>query len=222
MAKVAAILVTANPNHTAPDDAAMTKIDGRESALRAIELMTNRDPITQVLLAVDPADAEEIKRRIGSHLMFMGTKLAQAAGGWYAQLAAAEAKLADDITHVLVHDAARPSVPYTDLEALLAVDAPAAALALPVRGTLAKVTAVPGPGVVETIKVAVVLTPRLYDRATFATLCREMKEPPLQLIEASPLNVRCNEASPAMVKAMVGLLPKPKVVRSNPFEEAQW
>ena len=67
MAKVAAILVTANPNHTAPDDAAMTKIDGRESALRAIELMTNRDPITQVLLAVDPADAEEIKRRIGSH-----------------------------------------------------------------------------------------------------------------------------------------------------------
>lgn len=222
MAKVAAILLTANPTSANPDDAAMTKIDGRESALRAMELMTNRDPITQVLLVVDPADAEETRRKIGSHLMFMGTKLTQAAGGWYAQLAAAAEKLNDDITHVLVHDAARPAVPYTDLEALLAVDAPAVALALPVRGTVAQAKAVPGPGAVEAIKVAMVLTPRLYERATFETLCAEAKEPALTLIEASPLNVRAGDASPALVKAMVALLPKPKVVRSNPFEEAQW
>ena len=221
--KVAALLLTASPTSAQPDDAAMTKIDGRESALRAMELFTNREPVTQVILVVDPGEAEEVKRKIGSHLMFMGTRLAQAAGGWYAQAAAGMAKLNGDITHVIIHDAARPSVPYTDLEALIEVAGPAAALALPIRGTIAKAVAVPGPGTIEALKLASVLTPRLYDLATFKTLCAEGKEPAtLQLIESSPLNVRCGEMSAGIVKAMIQMLPKPKVAPSNPFEEAQW
>jgi hypothetical protein len=110
------------------------------------------------------------------------------------------------------------------LESLLAATEPAVALALPVRGTLAQANVVPGPGRIEAMKVAQVLTPRIYDRAVFETLCAEQREPsPLTLIEASPLNVRCGEASAALVKAMVSLLPKPKVKAStNPFEEAQW
>ena len=223
MSKVSAILVTAPPPGQPDDDAAMTKVDGRESALRAIELLTNREPIGQILLAIDPATAEEIKRKLGSHLMFMGVKLAQAAGGWYAQLAAAAGKLDADAARVLVHDAARPAVPYTDLETLLATDVPAVALAAPVRGVIAKTAGVPGDGTVETLRVAAVLTPRLYDRATFAAVCRDGREPtPLTLIKASPLNVRCGDLPAGVVTAMVQMLPKPKVAPSNPFEEAQW
>ena len=45
----------------------------------------------------------------------------------------------------------------------------------------------------------------------------------VQWIEGSPLNVRCGQASPGLLKAMIGLLPKPKVkAPSSPFEEAQW
>jgi hypothetical protein len=64
----------------------------------------------------------------------------------------------------------------------------------------------------------------LYDRKAFATLIAEKKEPsPLTLIEGSPLNLRVGDASAGTVKAMIGLLPKPKVkAPSNPFEEAQW
>ena len=124
---------------------------------------------------------------------------------------------------MLVHDAARPAVPYTDLEALLAEAAPAVALAVPVRGQVARTAGVPGDGTVESLRLAVVLTPRLYDRATFARLCETGTEPtPLKLIDASPLNVRCGDVSAGVVKAMVQLLPKPKVAASNPFEEAQW
>jgi 2-C-methyl-D-erythritol 4-phosphate cytidylyltransferase len=221
--KVAAILVTAPPPGQHADDAAMIRVDGRESALRAMELVTNREPITQAILAVDPGQAEEVKRKIGSHLMFMGVKLAQAAGGWYAQLAGAAAKVPDDATQVLVHDAARPAVPYTDLEALFAETAPAVALATPVRGVIARAASVPGDGVVEPLKLANVLTPRLYDRATFEALCKWGREPqPLKLIDASPLNVRCGEVPAGVVKAMVQMLPKPKVAPANPFEEAQW
>ena len=224
MSKVAAVLVTASPTRQMPDDAFLTKIDGRESALRAMELVTNRDPIGQIMLVIDPAHAEQTKFKLASHLMFMGTKLTQATGGWFGQLNAALAKLDADVTRVLVHDAARPAVPYTDLEALLATADPAVALALPLRGTMARVEVVPGPGTIETTKVAEVLTPRLYDRAAFETLCAERAEPsPLQLLEASSLNVRCGDASANFVKAMVGLLPKPKVkAPSSPFEEAQW
>ncbi|MGC4032642.1 MAG: 2-C-methyl-D-erythritol 4-phosphate cytidylyltransferase [Tepidisphaeraceae bacterium] len=222
--KVAALLLTASPGAANSDSAAMTKVDGRESALRAMELLTNREPIASIVLAVDPAEAEEVKRKIGSHLMFMGIKLAQAAGGWYEQLAAAAAKIPDDCTHVLVHDAARPAVPYTDLEAILASPAAATALALPVRGQLAKAAVVPGDGVIEAIGVAEVITPRLYDRPAFKTLCDTKAEPsPIKLIEGSPLNVRCGDHSAGVVKAMIGLLPKPKIAApTNPFEEAQW
>ena len=223
MKKIGAILVTANPSLGRRDDGAMVKVDGREAALRAIELVTNRDPIVQTILVVDSAAADEIKRKIGSHLMFMGTKLAVTDGGWYAQLKAGAAKLADDVTHVLVHDAARPAVPYPDLEALISSDAPATALALPLRGTLVRAAAVPGLGSVDFIQAAILLAPRLYDRSTFESVCATGAEPsPLSLIEGSPLNVRCGDVPAAVVKAMVQLLPKPKVAPTNPFEEAQW
>src|SRR5207245_2213874 len=60
---------------------------------------------------------------------------------WVDQVSAAAATLAAEATHVILHDAARPAVPYTDLEALMeeAEKHKAVALATPVRSTLVEV-----------------------------------------------------------------------------------
>ena len=57
------------------------------------------------------------------------------------QIAAAGEKLCADATHVIVHDAARPAVPYSDIDALMeaAEKHDAVALAAPLPTTLVEV-----------------------------------------------------------------------------------
>lgn len=226
MSKLAAIIVTAPPEGLRPDGGAFVRIDGRESVLRAMEMFTNREGIVQTQLVIDSAEAEEIKRKVGSHLMFMGIKLTSAGATWFEQLAEAAKKLPDDATHVIVHDGARPAVPYTDLDTLIEKSAkhPAVALALPIAGQVLTFDAIPGPAEATSRKIAQLLSPIVYDRATFKRVCEQMKQPnPLHVIEGSPLNVRCGSSEASLVKAMIGLLPKPKMkAPSSPFEEAQW
>ncbi|MBC7784626.1 MAG: 2-C-methyl-D-erythritol 4-phosphate cytidylyltransferase, partial [Burkholderiales bacterium] len=175
---------------------------------------------------IDKAEAEEIRRKIGSHLMFMGIKLIQSGGDWYEQLADAQKALSPDAKRVLVHDGARPAVPYTNIDALIeeSTKHPAAGLALPVRGATVEAGVVPGAGKVTATRVAVLQWPMIYSRAAFDAVAASKKQPEtIQFIEGSPLNVRCGIADASLVKAMIGLLPKPKMkVQSSPFEEAQW
>jgi hypothetical protein len=225
-ADLAVILVTAPPAGQQNDSGAMTKIDGRESVLRAMEMFTNREGVAQTILVIDKTQAEEIKRKIGSHLMFMGIKLVQGGATWFDQLADAQKVLSDDAKHVLVHDAARPSVPYTDLDTItsMAGKHPAVTLSTPLRGLALTAPGVPGPGKASTEKQALFLTPTLYDRATFDQVVTTKQQPdPIHLIEGSALNVRCGTTETSIVNAFVKLLPKPKVkAPSSPFEEAQW
>ena len=224
--KIALILVTAPPPGETADDAALTKIDGRESVLRVMELFGNRDGVSQSLLLIDPAKAELYKQKVGSHLSFIGVKLLQGGKTWVEQMAAAREKLAADVTHVLVHDAARPAVPYSDLDALLSFDPAAEVVACTakVKGLLADYAALPGFGTRIERNLATLSTPIRFTRAAFDAACAAGKLPTdFQLINGSPLNVRCGTCDAAFVKAMVQLLPKPKVQAPlSPFEEAQW
>lgn len=226
MADLAVILVTAAPEGLNSNSGAMTKVDGRESVLRAMEMFTNREGIVQTVLVIDRTQAEEIKRKIGSHLMFMGIKLVQGGSTWFDQLADAQKVLSEGVKHVLVHDAARPAVPYGDLDAITAMAGkhPAVTLSSPLRGLALTAPIVPGPGKQTADKFALFLTPTLYDRATFDAVVKAKKQPDsIHLIEGSPLNVRCGTTETSIVNAMIKLLPKPKVkAPSSPFEEAQW
>jgi 2-C-methyl-D-erythritol 4-phosphate cytidylyltransferase len=229
MSDIAVILVTAPPPGQMPDDAAMMKIDGRESALRTMEMFTNRDNIASTTLVVNAAGAEEVKRKIGSHLMFMGIGLIEAGPTWFEQLQAVGRQLEPHIKHILVHDAARPAVAYTDLDLILSMTGQhdavteAVTLATKISGIIVAGTI---PGVCQPTQgsFAECLTPTLYSRATFDTLCKTQKQPAnMKLIEGSSLNVRCGTRDAGFVKAMLSLLPKPKIKpRSSPFEEAQW
>jgi hypothetical protein len=221
---IGVILPTAAPPGFSPDSAAMTKIDGRESVLRCMEMYANRPGVAQIIVTINSADAEEIKRKIGSHLIFMGVKLVQAGAGWVEQLAAAQKVLKAEAKHVLVHDAGRPAVPYTDLDRLTALAGkhPAVALGRQVRGTFAKTKIVPGPAEPASFDIAETLGVTLYDRATFDTIAAGKAPTKIELIDGSPLNARCGWTDAGIVKALVSQLPKPKVKANSPFEEAQW
>ena len=191
-----------------------------------MELFGNREGVGQSMLVIDPARADAYKQKVGSHLSFIGVKLIVGGQTLAEQMKAAREKLTAEVTHVIVHDAARPAVPYTDLDALFALDPlqPAAAMGVRVAGMLAEAGALPGLGNRVERSVLQVMTPLRFTRSTYDAVCEAGALPSeFYLISASPLNVRCGDHDPKYIKTMIDLLPKPKAKPpSSPFEEAQW
>ena len=224
------IVFTAAPEADAAPGGAYVKVDGREALLRSVELFVNRENVAAIVVGLSPNDADEAKRKFGSHLMILGFKAATGGPGLRDQLKACAEKLPAEVTHVIVHDAARPAVSPPDLEKLLvaAEKHPAVALVSPVRGTTVTLDeagqlsdARPGRSLRH------LLYPQAYTRAIFDEWLAKGYDAILSRVEpreSSPLNVRVNGAADAgMLKAMLALLPKPAAkASSNPFEEAQW
>src|SRR6185295_18225014 len=114
------IVVTAPPpGQAAEAGGPFVKIDGRESLLRCVEMFLNRENVKQIQIAFQPEAIEEAKRKYGGHLSFSGVKVVTAGPRIVDQLAAAAEKISEEATHVIVHDAARPAVPYSDIDDLL-------------------------------------------------------------------------------------------------------
>src|SRR5690606_27146676 len=135
------ILTAAPVGLTVESAGAFVKIDGREALLRSIELFLNRPRITQHLLVFSDDIGEEAKKRHAAHLSFSGVKPIIAGLEWFDQLKAVAAQLNEEITHVIVHDAARPAVPAEDIDRLLddAPQHPAVVLATPSRTALVEI-----------------------------------------------------------------------------------
>src|SRR5947209_8055579 len=136
-----AVLTAAPPGQAAEAGGAYVKIDGREALLRSVELFLNRDNVKQIQVVVLPDELEEAKRKYGPHLSFSGVKLISGGPKWMDQIAAAAKTISDDATHVILHDAARPAVPYFDIDSLIecAGKHDVAVLATPARSTLVEV-----------------------------------------------------------------------------------
>jgi 2-C-methyl-D-erythritol 4-phosphate cytidylyltransferase len=229
-AKFAVIVLTAPPPGLAQEaGGAYVKVDGREALLRSVELFLNRDNVAQIQLAVAPEDLAKAKERYGPHLSFSGVKLVSGGPRWMDQVVAAAPTVSADATHVVLHDAARPIVPYTDVDALLAAAAGHAAVGLstPVRTTLVETDEGGNPMAFHLPQSYVhLLTPQAFDRATFEALAKtrvETHPSKVTLLKGSPLNVRVGgPGEAAIAKAFMALLPKPKLRAASPFEEAQW
>lgn len=224
------LVLTAAPTGQEPGGGSV-KIDGREALLRSVELFLNRDAVRQVLIAFLPEQADEAKRRHGAHLSFSGVKAISAGPKWMDQIAVAKANISPDVSHVLIHDAARPAVPYTDIDALIeaAEGSKTGALALvaPVRSELIELDPAGRPLHYHAASgFAQLLTPQVFTRQRFIQMAESRTEIPpyeLELIKGSPLNIRIAGGSDAaMVKAMLNQMPKPKIKAASPFEEAQW
>lgn len=230
MARFSVLLTTLPPAGGAGDASGATvKIDGREVLLRSVELFLNRDEIAQVQICFLPEHLEEGKRRYGGHLSFSGVKVLSGGPKWIDQVAAAADRIADDATHVLVHDAARPALPYPDLEALQAAaeKSPASMLVAPLRSGLIEVDDGDAGRAAHPARAFVLaVTPLAYDRATFLKMAQTRQEPHVSayaLVRGSPLNIRAGGGDAALVSAMLKMMPKPRIKGpSSPFEEAQW
>ncbi len=231
MAIFSVLLLTAvPPGHRTDGGAAFIKIDGREALLRSVELFLNRDNVKQIQLVIFPESLEEAKRKFGAHLGFSGVKLVSGGPGWMDQIAAAGATIAAEATHVLVHDAARPAVPYSDIDAVMAAAETNAAVTLTasVRTTLLETDEGGNPLAYHLPSHFVqVLTPQGFSKQRFAEMVKAKAEPHASqwtLVRGSPLNLRlASGADGGMVKTMINMLPKAKIkAPSSPFEEAQW
>ncbi|HSI34218.1 MAG TPA: 2-C-methyl-D-erythritol 4-phosphate cytidylyltransferase [Tepidisphaeraceae bacterium] len=226
------IVLTAAPTGMGAEaGGAYVKIDGREALLRSVELFANRDNVKQIQVVFLPEDLEEGKRKYGGHFGFVGVKVTAGGPRWLDQLVAALPKVDPDATHVIIHDGARPAVPYTDIDALMAEakeDAAAIALTSPLRTPLVEVDEGGGPlAFASPSRFQQLLTPQVLTVASLkelATKKSELHASKYRLLKGSPLNVRVGGPGDAsLVKAMINMLPKPKPKANlNPFEEAQW
>jgi 2-C-methyl-D-erythritol 4-phosphate cytidylyltransferase len=230
MAKFGVIVFTAAPDASSPAGGGFIKVDGRESLLRAVELFVNREQVAQIVVGFNPGDGEKAKEKFGSHFMIMGFAATSGGPALRDQLKACATKLPPDVTHVIVHDAARPAVSPADIDALFeaAEKHTAVALVTSVGGPIVRIDesgALTDPMPEKSLRHLV--WPRAFSKAAFDELVAKGPDALLSRLEpldSSPCNVRVNDARDAgWAKSMIGLLPKAKSRAStNPFDEAQW
>jgi len=231
MAIYSVILLTAAPaGQSSEAGGAYVKVDGRESLLRAVEMFLNRDNVKQLQLVVTQQSAEEAKRKFGANLGLYGVKLVAGGVKWIEQIQAAGKNVAAECSHVLVHDTARPAVPYTDIEAAMGESekSDAVILAAPVRSSLIELDeGSAGLAYHLPSRFMQIQTPQIFARKVFDQMVKSGAEPhasQVKIVRGSPLNIRVGSASDAsFAKAMIAMLPKPKIrAASSPFDEAQW
>jgi 2-C-methyl-D-erythritol 4-phosphate cytidylyltransferase len=231
MAVFSVLVVTAAPpGQAAEAGGAFVKIDGREALLRSVELFLNRENVKQVQMVFQPEDVEEAKRKHGGHFGFSGVKVVSGGPRWIDQLIAGAAKLSPEATHVVVHDAARPAVAYSDIDSLMeaAESKPVVSLTTPVRSPLVELDEGGEAAAFHPASRFVqLLTPQAFSKAKFMEMVAAKQEPhasQFTLLKGSPLNVRlAGPGDAGLVRTLLNMLPKPKAKGlQNPFEEAQW
>src|SRR5688572_6861488 len=169
MSTFSVLLLTAPPPgiDKSTGNGAFVKIDGRESLLKAAELFLNREPIKQIQVVIAADQVEEAKRKYGGHFGFSGIKIITGGPRWIDQIAATKEKISADATHVIVHDAARPAVAYSDIDALLEASekATVAALVTPLRAGLIETDEGGNPiGLVSPERYQQLVTPLAFSR----------------------------------------------------------
>jgi 2-C-methyl-D-erythritol 4-phosphate cytidylyltransferase len=231
MATFSILVLTAPPPGLGNETGgALVKIDGREALLRSVELFLNRDNVKQIQLVFTPETIEEGKRKFGAHLGFSGVKLISGGPRWIDQIAAAKGTISPEATHVIVHDAARPAVPYSDIDAVMATAEQHAVVGLvtPARTMLIETDEGGNPLAFHLPgSYMQLLTPQAYSKEKFAEMAASKNDPhpsQMTLVKGSSLNVRAGAPGDAgFIKAMINMLPRAKSkALSNPFEEAQW
>jgi 2-C-methyl-D-erythritol 4-phosphate cytidylyltransferase len=231
MAIYSVILLTAPPPGLSSEaGGAYVKIDGRESLLRAVEMFLNRDNVKQLQLVVAQQSAEDTRKKFGANLGLYGVKLVAGGAKWIEQIQAAGKNVSAECSHVIVHDTARPAVPYSDIEAVMAESekSDAVLLAAPVRASLIEVDeGNAGMAYHLPSHFMQVQTPQIFARKVFDQIVQDGAEPhasQMTIVRGSPLNIRVGSAADAtFAKAMMAMLPKPKIrAASSPFDEAQW
>jgi 2-C-methyl-D-erythritol 4-phosphate cytidylyltransferase len=124
------------------EDKLSQDLGGRPVLLRTVEAFTKRDEVVAIVVAAPPDDLEGFRARFGPALGFNGARIVEGgrAERWES-IARAIRELPDDITHIAVHDGARPCIGPMLLDRIFAAAEVASAVVpgVPVRDTLKRV-----------------------------------------------------------------------------------
>jgi 2-C-methyl-D-erythritol 4-phosphate cytidylyltransferase len=116
-------------------------LDGRPVWLRSVELFVTREDVCQCVLIIAPDDDETFRRRNTAHLAFLDVQLVHGGAERFESVANALKLLKPEAEFVAIHDAVRPCLTSTLVDAVFAkaTSTGAALLAVPIADTLKQV-----------------------------------------------------------------------------------
>lgn len=143
MPKIAVIIPAAGAGKRFGGDVKkpFAQIDSRPVFIRTIELFINRPDVCQTILTVSPEDYDVVREKYAANIMFMGIKLVKGGAERVDSVRNAIDALDDAAELICVHDAVRPCVLDTWIDAVFAkaAETGAAILGAPIAGTVKRV-----------------------------------------------------------------------------------
>jgi 2-C-methyl-D-erythritol 4-phosphate cytidylyltransferase len=217
-------------------------LENRPVWLHAAEKFTGRSDVVQTLLVIAPEDRESLQEKLGANAALLGIEIVDGGAERTDSVAAALARVKEDVDFVAIHDAARPCLAEQWIDAVFgaAVSSGAAMLAVPIQGTIKRVgkdqtvvETVPREGLWEA------QTPQVFRRQLLVdAYARRGKEPatddaqlverlghPVTIVPGSPMNLKITSKDDLrLAGAMLKALPRPKLLPpAHPFaDDALW
>ena len=148
MAKFAVILAAAGKSSRFKDKhhkKPFAILAGRAVWLHSAERFINREDVIQVIVVIAPEDGETFQMKFASNVAILGIEVVEGGRERADSVANALAKVKPEADYVCVHDAARPCLvnEWVDTIFQAAQRTGAAIFAVPVAGTLKRVTGCP-------------------------------------------------------------------------------
>ncbi len=213
-------------------------LDNRPVWLHSAERFVNRDDVKQVLIVISPEDRENFLSRFAANVAILGIELVDGGPDRADSVANALARVKPEMDFIAVHDAARPCLANEWIDKVFAAaqSGGAAILAIPVRGTLKRVSR---QGVIEQTVARETLweaqTPQVFRRQLLLdAYARRGSEPvtddaqlverlghPVQVVEGSPINLKITTKEDLrLAEQALKALPKPKILGPvHPFAD---
>jgi 2-C-methyl-D-erythritol 4-phosphate cytidylyltransferase len=118
-----------------------TLLDGRAVWLRTVEQFVTRDDVCQCILVVAPEDREMFRSRYQANIAFMNVQIADGGRERFESVANALKLVKPEAEFVAIHDAVRPCITETLINAVFAEAAKsgAALLGIPIADTVKQV-----------------------------------------------------------------------------------
>lgn len=244
MAKYAVIIPAAGAGKRFGGDVKkpFAQLDGRPVFLRCIELFVNRADVLQILLTVNPDDYDVVREKYAANLMLLNIRLVRGGAERFESVSAALDAVPEEAEFVCVHDAVRPCVLDTWVDAVFseAGKSGAAILAAPLTGTIKRVS---GAGVIdETVSrdgLYEAQTPQVFRRELFRRAYTERPAEfhptddaqlverighPVTIVETDRRNIKITHPGDLALAAAIlkDIARRPKSGPLGAFEEAKW
>jgi 2-C-methyl-D-erythritol 4-phosphate cytidylyltransferase len=208
-----------------------TLASGKPVWQHSAQLFAEHPRVGQIIMAISPEDKELVQEKYSGNLSMLGVEIVLGGDERYHSIRNALERVRSDIQYIGVHDAARPCLTKSSLDAVIAAAdrTGAAILASPIRGTVKRCNnkdqiseTVPREGLWEA------QTPQLFRANILKSAYAKMKGKPTddsQVVEQSGVAVVCVEGPETNIKITTkedlkiaeSFLKVPQRTKDNPF-----